>query len=313
MSRRFPFSKSFLTAAAAAALALGGCTSDDLGDSVRPSAADEKAGKDSSGRFAALMRVAASTAAAGDLATAASLYRRAHELEPFRVDALVALGRTFASLGAHDKAAKAFRSAIDAAYLSTDNKIQAAPEAAHGLGNALVAMDQPKAAITQYEHAITVRDAARTYNGIGVAYDMLGQHQAAQAYYRTGLEVDPGDLGLMNNLGLSLAVVGRHDEAIVVLRKAAHSPKAGPRQRLNLALAYGLAGRTRDAAQVASGELDDAAVRNNLVYYATLRAMKDKRSVLRAIGTHTAGFHLDPDRPDIAARRAARTRGRRSN
>ena len=306
MSFRFSPPKSYL-AAALAALMLGGCAGDELTDSIRPSMADRK--DEGGAKIAALMRVAGSTAAAGDLPTAAGLYRRAHEMDPYRLEPLVKLGQTLAALGAHEQAAEAFRTAIELADASPDAKSKGAPEAAHGLGNALVAMNQPKAALTQLEHAMMERDDPRTYSSIGVAYDMLGQHGAAQAYYRTGLEAYPNNLALLNNLGLSLAVTGKHDEAIKILEKAAAFPKASSRNRLNLALAHGLAGNTERAEQIARIDLDDASVRSNLAYYETLRALRDKSSVLKAVGTHTDGFYIDPDKPDLGGKsRQARRR-----
>ena len=285
---------------------LGSCAGDELTDSIRPNMADKK--NEGGAKLAALMRVAGSTAAAGDLATAAGLYRRAHEMDPYLIEPLVKLGQTLAALGAHEQAAEAFRSAIDLADASPNNKVHKAPEAAHGLGNALIAMNQPKAALTQFEHAMMERDDPRTYSGIGVAYDMLGQHGAAQAYYRTGLEAHPNDAVLLNNLGLSLAVTGKHQDAIKILEKAAALPGATSRHRLNLALAYGLAGDDARAAQIARVDLDEASVRSNLAYYETLRAMRDKSSVLRAIGTHTDGFYIDPDKPDVRNKKAPRRR-----
>lgn len=295
---------------AVAALLIAGCTSDDLVDSIHPTAADSESGK-GGGKFAALMRVAGSTAAAGDLATAAGLYRRAHEMSPRRVEPLVALGRTLAALGAHDLAAESFRSAISISRTLTGGS-NVVPEAAHGLGNALIEMSQPKTALTQFEAALMEREDPRTYSGMGVAYDMLGQHGAAQAYYRTGLELEPNNVNLLNNLGLSLSVIGRYNEAIEVFRKAVVSPGATSRHKLNMALAYGLAGRTAEAADLAREFLDEDSVRKNLAYYETLKAIKDTGSRLRAIGTHTNSLNVDPDRQDLRKKkryRAKRNKG----
>lgn len=307
MSGRFSPPKSYL-AVGLAALLLGSCGGDELTDSIRPNMADRK--NEGGAKIASLMRVAGTTAASGDLPTAAGLYRRAHELDPYLIEPLVKLGQTLAALGAHEQAAETFRTAIDLANASPDEKKHLAPEAAHGLGNALIAMNQPKAALTQFEHAMMERDDPRTYSGIGVAYDMLGQHGAAQAYYRTGLEAHPNNPGLLNNLGLSLAVTGKHDDAIKVLEKAAALPKSTSRNRLNLALAYGLAGDNERAAQIARVDLDEASVRSNLAYYETLRAMRDKASVLKAIGTHTDGFYIDPDKPDVRNKKMQQSRRR---
>lgn len=294
MSYRISYSKVAL-AAAAASLLLSGCSRDPVTDSVRPNVVDRK--QSGSSKIAALMRVAASTANAGDMVTAAGLYRRAHELDPLLVAPLIELGKALAALGDQHGAAEAFRNAMTVAKASSSSSRKLLPEAAHGLGNALISMEQPKAAITQFEYAMTERDDPRHFNGIGVAHDMLGQHGAAQAYYRTGLEVDPDNTELLNNLGLSLAISGKFNNAVSVLKRIAYRPGATSRHRLNLALALGLAGRMVEAADLARRDLDETSVRNNLTYYETLRAMKNSRARLLAIGSSTGGHFSDPDRP----------------
>lgn len=297
-------SRLFRTQASVVALgslvALAGCASDQLTQGVHPSEADRAVAAESNGRakVEALMRVAASTAAAGDYSNAVGLFRRAHELEPYRVEPLVGLGKALAALGFYSEAADSFRQAIDAArHLEDPEKPAAVPDAMHGLGNALIAMDQPKAAITQFEAAMREEEKARTYNGIGVAYDMLGQHAAAQAYYRAGLDLDPGDVGMKNNLGLSLVLTGDFETGIRLLQETASHPRATSRHRLNLALAYGLAGDMDAAARVARIDLDEESVKSNLAYYKTLRAMNSPKSTMDVIGTHTETFQVDPDAP----------------
>ncbi len=49
---------------------------------------------------------------------------------------------------------------------------------------------------------------------IGVADDFVNQHEEAQARYRRGLELAPGDPGLTVDLALSLALSGNYDEAV---------------------------------------------------------------------------------------------------
>jgi Flp pilus assembly protein TadD len=271
-----------------------------MGQNVYPNETDRAAAAENKGpaKVEALIRVAASTAAAGDHGTAIGLFRRAHELEPYRVEPLVGLGKALAALAHYSEAADAFRQAIKASqHLESKDQSPLLPEAMHGLGNALIAMNQPKAAITQFEEAMKKDERARTYNGIGVAYDMLGQHAAAQAYYRAGLDLNPADLGMKNNLGLSLALTGDFANGIELLRETASNPSATSRYRLNLALAYGLAGDKEAAARVARIDLDEESVKSNLAYYETLRSMSSTKSTMDVIGTHTEVFKVDPDAP----------------
>lgn len=266
-------------AVALTAVILAGCAgnpSDPLGDSMRNSRSGPKVERT---RFASLMRVADATARSGDIATASALYRRAHGMDNQKPAPLIGLGNALSGLGAHEQAAEAYRKALK---LKPQN-----PDALHGLGNALIALDQPAVAIEHFEAVLKTRKAVqtRTYNGIGVAHDMMGDHASAQAFYRTGLKEKPGSMSLRNNLGLSLALARQFDEAIDVLRRVAADTRAGTRNRLNLALVYGLSGNSAAAREVARIDLDEPAVRRNLAYYRTLRALNDPKATLNAVGS----------------------------
>lgn len=265
-------SRGIVTVAMLASLAVG-CAGDPLSDSIGSSMED---GVRNGTKSSSMMRVAASTAASGDVATAAALYRRAHSMDETDAKALIGLGNALSGMGSYEGAAEAYRKAIG---LAPDD-----PDALHGLGNSLIALDQPAAAIDHYEAVLKTRQDARSYNGLGVAHDMMGDHAGAQAYYKTGLKAAPGNLSLRNNLGLSLALAGDFEAAIKLLRHVASDPRAGGRQRLNLALVYGLSGDSTAAAEVARIDLDEPAVRRNLAYYRTLRALKDPRATLNAVG-----------------------------
>ncbi len=262
-----------LTAAFAA-----GCTPDPLAESVH---VGQGVARGSGGKAGALARVAASSLAGGDLATASGLYRQAHSLDPGNAEYLIGLGTTLAKLGQFEEAAETFDRAAKTAPGNADAK--------HGYGNALIALDRPEVALSQFEAALSVREEARSYNGIGVAHDLLGDHVAAQAHYRTALVLEPANLTVRNNLALSLAVSGEFAEAIAILRRAITDPRAGARHRLNLALVYGLAGESEAAAEIARIDLDEESVMRNVAYYRTLRALDDSRAAINAIGAH-GGF-----------------------
>ncbi len=266
------------TAALLTAALMAGCAPDPLARSVHLGGGSVVA---PTTKAASLARVAASSLATGDLATAASLYRQAHRLDPENGDYLIGLGRTLAKLGQFEEAAEAFERATARAPNNVDAK--------HGYGNALIALDRPSSALSQFEAALALREQARSYNGIGVAHDMMGDHVAAEAHYRTALVLEPGNLTARNNLALSLAVTGNFAEAIAILRRAITDPRAGARHRLNLALVYGLAGENAAAAAIARIDLDEESVMRNLAYYQTLRALDDPRAAINAIGAH-GGF-----------------------
>lgn len=260
----------------AALASLTGCASEPVGvDWVHP---DTRTGKleYENDQVPALMRVAKGSMEAGDFGTAIGLYRKAHSIDRGNPKVLVALGKALSAAGAHNEALETYAAAV--------NLDPGMREAIHGKGNALIALDQPRAAMSQFEAALSLNEDARSFSGMGVAFDMLGQHRAAQACYRVGLDYAHDDLSLLNNLGLSLAFDGQYAESIRVLRKVAAHPQATSRHRLNLALAYGLAGDSDAAAAIARKELDEASVQSNLAYYRSLRALAGSRTRMDAVG-----------------------------
>lgn len=265
--------------AVAISVTVAGCAGGPFEDIFTTRPSDHVEGKPESGRVNALLRIADATAAAGDMASAVQMYRNAHRADPMNAVAMERLGEALLRIGEYDEAIEVFDKAIRAGH---------SPGAHIGKAKALIAVEQPRAAISHLEAALAIEESGRIYNAIGVAHDMLGDHGAAQAYYRTGLDVSSGNLNLQNNLGLSLAVSGRHGEAIRVLRKSAANPRAKARNRLNLALAYGIAGEMDAAAETARIDLDERSVQQNLTFYATLRALNDSRQTIRAIGAHNA-------------------------
>ena len=80
--------------------------------------------------------------------------------------------------------------------------------AAHrGYARVLLGLNRPDTAILHYRAALAAdANDIQSYNGLGVAYDLNGQHEAAQAAYRDGLRIAPDSMLLRNNYGLSLAL-----------------------------------------------------------------------------------------------------------
>ena len=225
-----------------------------------------------------ILRVADLTRGEGDLVSAAGLYQKAHELNPTDPHPLIQLAETLAKLGSPGSAAEAYRAALQ---LDGTNA-----EALRGLAIALLNTGQAEAAIAEYEKALDTGEDYRLYNGIAVAYDMLGDHASAQTYYRTALQLSPGNLELNNNLALSLALEGRYKEAIPLLEQASADPMAPPRYRQNLAFVYGLAGERDRARQLAERDLDPATVERNMTYFDVLKGLHDDRTMASALGAH---------------------------
>lgn len=246
----------------ALALALAGCTTTKDQQAEKAAASQSSQGSQS---YEALMRVAETTRQQGDLATAGTLYRRAHAANQAKAEPLVALGGVLTDLGSPREALEAWRMALA--------RDPANSEALRGYGRALLALDQPEEAARQYA-SVLARDPAdrRALNGLGVAKDRTGDHKGAQAQYRTALAGAPDDTVTRNNLGFSLILSRDYAAAIEVLEPLALEPRATARERQNLALAYGLAGREADAARIGRLDLDEAGVQQNLAYYREARS-----------------------------------------
>ena len=207
--------------------------------------------------YETLMRLGAAARAGGDLPNALSLYRRAGSMEPNATAPLIATGNTLLEMGQPDEAIIAFNSAL--------SREARDPEALRGVPGLTWRTARPKLAGQPLALAFeqTPNDP-KLLMLIGVADDFIDQHGEAQARYRRGLELAPGDPGLSLNLALSLALTGDYDQAITRLQPMAAGPNATPRERQTLALIYGLKGDRAAATKLASMDLEPAAVQHNL-------------------------------------------------
>jgi len=228
----------------------------------------------------AVMRLGDRTRESGDLANAAGLYARAAEMQPNDIKPLLALGEVLGQMHSPQQAAQAYQAALK---IDPKNVM-----ALRGLANAELEFEDPAAAVQNLQTAETIQPDWRNRNSLGVAYDMQGNHAAAQAAYRSGLALAPDNLQLTNNLGLSLALSGDFTQGLPLLEKSARDPAATPRMRQNLALAYGLSGDDKKAAEVAKIDLDAAGVQENLGYYEFLRLLQDRNSIATSLGAHQA-------------------------
>lgn len=276
--------------AALGSVTLAGCDSFPVQfDPLSVSGRDGTAGLSKPVPFATLMRLGAAAHANGDLAAGVTFYRRAAQLDPTAAAPLVAAGNTLADMGEADEAIVAYSAAL--------KRKGQDPDALRGLARAYLMTDKPELAGHPLRIAFqeTPNDP-KLLQLIGVADDFAEQHEEAQARYRRGLELLPNDPGLSLDLALSLALTGNYPEAIAILRPIAASPAATPRERLTMALIYGLEGNRVGAAQMAARDLDAAAVQHNLAYYETLRRLSPeaRQRAVQTLGTQHSGITATP-------------------
>ncbi len=235
--------------------------------------------------YAALMRIGEAARSGGDFANAVSVFRRAAEIEPGAAAPFVAIGDTLLATGAVNEAILAYNSAL--VRDASDQPAQL------GLAKAYLETGRPELALVPLAKAAAQSpDAPRLLVLRGVAEDLTGRHQEAQADYRRGLARAPGDAALTVDLALSLALSENYPDAIAVLQPVAMAPAASAQERQSLALIYGLQGSVAEAAQLGRIDLDEASVEHNLAYYQTLRELSPQarsRAILSAGAERSAG------------------------
>ena len=89
-------------------------------------------------------------------------------------------------------------------------------------------------------------------NGMGVAYDLLGQHEIAQNYYKQVLTHNTDDVAAINNIALSKTMNGNRAEGERLLSTLLLSTQDKATVRQNTAFVKAINGKT-DKAQVLFG------------------------------------------------------------
>jgi Flp pilus assembly protein TadD len=124
----------------------------------------------------------------------------------------------------------------------------------------------------------------KIYSALGSAYDQQERYDDARRQYEKALQLAPGNVKVMNNMGLSYALSGNLKKAEETFRQASSLPGAAaePRLRQNYALVVGLEGRFDEARQIASRDLPPEEVDANMTYLKQMLAQPDPWSQLKA-------------------------------
>lgn len=213
--------------AALAGLAVGCASPQGPGSMTAPAGF----GKDPASRVARLVQYCDRLAEKGELVTALGLCGRAHEIDPEAPEPLMKVAALLQKLGR--------REAAERTYAALLERHPTHHEALYSLGKLYMESGEGGLALVQFDRA-TRSDPKdpRPYNAMGILRDQAGEHEAAQGLYRLALERDPKNRSVRNNLGLSLALDGKRDEAIEVLAELAVDPDAGQTVMRNLEAAY---------------------------------------------------------------------------
>jgi len=135
----------------------------------------------------------------------------------------------------------------------------------------------------------------------GSVADQMGDHASAQTFYREALKINPGEPAILSNLGLSLALTRKLDQAEEALRLASAHPKADARVRQNLALVLALQGKFTEAEAVSARDVSPEQAAANVT---TIRQMIAQSNTWREI---QSGSERTSQPAAAARQRAART------
>ena len=184
---------------------------------------------------ASRMRVAAVAESQGQMDVALAMYSAAAAREPDNAQAQIRFAAALARGGNHSQAeqilaAAALRRPNDRALLVQLGRMRLRSGQA---GEALTLFDRVLAADSRSTEAL---------DGRGVALDLIGRHPEAQESYRRAQALAPNSITIANNLGLSLLLDNRPDEARAVLEPLARRPDATDRVTANYAISLAATG-----------------------------------------------------------------------
>jgi len=201
--------------------------------------------------------------------------------DPRNVAALLNRGDAQAALQRSGPAAESYTDALRADPGSVVARI--------GLGRLRLAAS-PGAAESLFLEA-SQRDPrnAVAWNDLGIARDLLGRHQEAQAAYRQAVDLDASMTGAQVNLAMSLAMTGRADGAAPPSRPLASASTAPRAPGHDLAAVSAMGGARSEGQRSLARDLPPDQVGQRLSIFIAASPLSDP--------THSAGA---PPRPSAA-------------
>lgn len=155
------------------------------------------------------------------------------------------------------------------AVIAAEAAVEAAPDNAgyrQLLGRAYVLSGRFASAETALSDAVTLGNTdARTIVSLALVQSALGKGDSARSLLQAHADTVPA-----GDYGLAMAMAGDAPEGVRILSEAIHDPAATARTRQNLAYAYALAGRWKDARMVAGMDMDPLAANQRISQWAML-------------------------------------------
>ena len=244
--------------------------------------------KQSENLSGALWELAADAEEAKDYEKAAAYYDRLYERHPKEKNALLGYARNLRYLGLSKDAIKALR--------ASDKKLRQDLDLQIELGKSQLADSLINDSSDTLVKAIE-RDPLRweSHSALGIIFDRLGNYTNARKAYERALELSPNNIGVKNNLALSLAQAGRLDEAINILETIVAKKSAGPQSRQNLAMLYGLKGEFDKARILTERDLPTDLSAQNILTFKQLHKTVTKREATSKIRSPSNSTNTQPD------------------
>lgn len=184
---------------------------------------------------ASRMRVAAVAEAQGQTDVALSMYGAAASREPGNAQAQLRYAGALARAGNINEAEQVLAAGLERNPSDRTLIIQ--------LGRMRLRSGQAGEALTLFDRVLAADSrSTEALDGRGVALDLIGRHPEAQDSYRRAQVLAPNSVSIANNLGLSLLLDNRPDEARAVLEPLARRPDATERVTANYAISLAATG-----------------------------------------------------------------------
>lgn len=213
-----------------------------------------------------LKEMAAQSSSNHELADAARYWAAIYETDPSNLD-VAAKFATSLRLAGEPRGAIALLGQIL-------EKRPGDPQLLGERGKAYAAANEFAPALADLDTALkTAGNDWNLHSARGVILDRQGQQADAEAAYRQALALSPGNPKILNNMALNIALAGRLDEAITLLREASRHPQATVQVRQNLSLLLAMKGDVGEAEQLARADLPAAMSDNNIAFYRSLKVM----------------------------------------
>ncbi len=158
------------------------------------------------------------------------------DLHPAHEEAHMVLGNCLGNLGRNQEAKRAYLAAL---RLKPEwpEALEAASLNAFQLGDHELALEYALRALAQDQRR------PHSHRVAGDIYNRQRRYDLAQTHYEAGLDIDPDDAALNNNLGLLLARTAQYEESVTAYKKAISLNSKDPATRHGLSTALLTLGR----------------------------------------------------------------------